>query len=226
MSEQSAEELEREEIEMLLPWYVTGRLDPAEVAKVEGYLARHPQLRRQLDLVRSEQEQTVRANEALGASPAGALDRLMAQLPGRKPSRPPSRGGTPLFQAIAEFFAAPTASGVRWAAFAAAALVVVQATAITTLLMRDGSGAYQAASGQQTAGGISALIVFADDAKAQAISHLLAEFNANIVDGPKAGGVYTIRLRTEDRSQTARDALLRRLAERRDVVQTVFPSRD
>jgi len=225
MSEQSAEELEREEIEMLLPWYVTGRLDRADLAKVEGYLARHPQLRRQLDLVRAEQEQTVRVNEALGAPSAGAIDRMMASLPAHRQGRSPWRAGTALFQVVAEFFSAPTAGGVRWAAVAAAALVVVQAAAIATLLTRSDGGTYQAASGQQPAG-ISALVVFADDANAKAISRLLAEFDANIVDGPKAGGVYTIRLRTEDRSQTARDVLLRRLAERRDVVRTVFPSRD
>jgi hypothetical protein len=32
---------EREEIEMLLPWYVTGRLEPVEMATVEAYLAAH-----------------------------------------------------------------------------------------------------------------------------------------------------------------------------------------
>jgi hypothetical protein len=55
---------------------------------------------------------------------------------------------------------------------------------------------------------------------------LLTEFDASIVDGPKAGGVYKIRLRTEDRSPAGREALVRRLAERRDIVRAVLPSRD
>jgi len=224
MSEQTAEEMEREEIEMLLPWYATGRLDRVDMAKVESYLDRHPQLRSQLDLVRAEQEQTVASNEALGAPSAGAIDRLMASLPAARPGR--WRAGTRLFAAVADFFATPTAGAVRWAAVAAAALVAVQAAAIATLLVSDRGGTYQTASGQQTGDGVSALIIFADDATAEAISRLLAEFDANIVDGPKPGGLYKIRLRMEDRSQAAQVALRRRLAERRDVVRAVLSGRD
>ena len=86
MSEQTAEEIEREEIEMLLPWYATGRLDRADRAKVESYLARHPQMSAQLDLIRAEREQTVLANEALGSPSADARDRLMASLPAARPA--------------------------------------------------------------------------------------------------------------------------------------------
>ena len=226
MSEQTTERIEREEIEMLLPWYATGRLGRADMAKVESYLARHPEVGRQLDLVRSEQEEAVAANEVLGSPPAGAVDRLIASLPGARQSRSPFRLGAPLFRRVADFFTAPTASGVQWAAVAVAAFVAVQAAAIATLLLSDRSGTYQAASGQQTGDEISAFVVFTDEATVPSISRLLAEFDARIVDGPKPGGVYKIRLRMEDRSQAAREKLLRQLAERRTIVRAVLPSRD
>ena len=38
------EDIAREEIEKLLPWYVTGRLDQAETDKVESYLRQRPEL--------------------------------------------------------------------------------------------------------------------------------------------------------------------------------------
>jgi anti-sigma factor RsiW len=225
MSEQTTEEAEREEIELLLPWYVTGRLNRADTARVESYLTRHPHLSKQLGLARAEREQTAATNEALGSPPPGAIDRLMASLPAAR-RRAPWSAGTPLFQRVAEFFSAPTANAVRWAAAAAVALIAVQAGAIATLLVGDRGGTYEAATGKQTDDGIPALVVFTDEATAAAISRLLAEFDANIVDGPKPGGVYEIRLRMEDRSQAARAALLRRLAERRDIVRTVLPGRD
>jgi hypothetical protein len=209
---------------MLLPWYATGRLDRADMARVESYLARHPQLARQLDLVRDEQAQAVAANEALGWPSAGAADRLMARLPAA-PRGGSRRAGAPLFQAVREFFAAPTAGGVRWAAAGVAALLAVQTAAIATLLLSDRGGTYQLASGRQSgAAGISALVGFTDAATAPAISRLLAEFDASIVDGPKPGGLYRIRLRTEDRSQA--EARLRLLEERRDIVRVVLRSRD
>jgi anti-sigma factor RsiW len=225
MSEQTTEEIEREEIEMLLPWYATGQLGRADRERVESYLAGHPEMLRQLDLVRTERDETVAANESLGAPSAGAIDRLMAALPSTRGRRTPFSPGAVFFQRVADFFVAPTAAGVRWAAVAVAALIALQAATIGALL-HDRGVDYEAASGQETGDGITALVVFTDEATAPAISRLLAEFGANIVDGPKPGGVYKVRLRMEDRSPAAREARLRALAEQRDIVRTVLPSRD
>jgi anti-sigma factor RsiW len=225
-ADQAAADVEREEIEKLLPWYVTGTLDCAERARVESYLARNPHTCAQLDLIRAEREQAVLANEALGSpAAAGALDRLMASLPTARPSLSQRLTGGSPFQRVVDFFTAPTGRGVRWAGFAAAAVVLVLAAAITCLLVRH-SGTYQTAVGQSRGDGVSALIAFVDEARAPAIAGLLVEFDASIVDGPKPGGVYKIRLRTVVRPQSEKDALLRRLAERRDIVRVLLPSRD
>jgi anti-sigma factor RsiW len=227
MSDDTTAAAEREEIEMLLPWYVSGRLDAADRARVEGYLARDAGLRHQLDLVRAERQEVIAANEALRTPSAGALDRLMASLPPRRPSLAERLGLSALNQTVADFFAAPSVRGVRFAAVAAALLLLAQAAVITTLLVRgDGGGTYQTASGQNDDKGVSALVVFAEDARLPAISRVLADLDASIVDGPKPGGVYKVRIRTADRSDAAREALLRKLAERRDVVRSVLPAGD
>jgi hypothetical protein len=215
------EDVEREDIEKLLPWYVTGRLGRADTSKVQSYLSQHPDVLGQLDLIRAELQETVRANEAIGWPPSGMRDRLMASLP-------PTRGRLSgrWLSSLVDFFTMPTARGVQWAAFVAALFVLAQAALITSLLVRSSDQTYQVASGASQADGLSALIAFSDDAKAPAIERLLAEFDANIVDGPKPGGVYKIRLRTLDKSRPTQDALLSKLAERRDVVRIVLPSRD
>jgi hypothetical protein len=229
MSEPSRRDIEREEMEMLLPWYVTGRLDAADLAKMEAYLAAHPEVARQLDLARTERDETVAANEALGLPSAGATARLMASLPAARPGWAAMRALRGGLQQVGDLLAAPTANAVRWAALAAAVLIAVQGVAIVSLL-NERAGTYQTASGgpggQEGGEGIALLVTFADDAKATAISQLLADLDGSIVDGPKAGGVYKIRLRTEDRSTAGREALMRRLAGRRDIVRAVLPSRD
>jgi len=215
------EDVEREDIEKLLPWYVTGRLGRADTSKVESYLGQHPDVLAQLDLIRAERQETVHANEAIGWPPSGMRDRLMASLP---PTRTRLSGrGLP---SLVHFLTRPTARGVQWAALVAALLVLAQAALITSLLVRSSDQTYQVASGSSQAGGLSALIAFSEDAKAPAIARLLAEFDAIVVDGPKPGGVYKIRLRTLDKSQPTQEAILSKLAERRDVVRIVLPSRD
>ena len=69
---------ERDDIEMLLPWYVTGKLDAADRTRVEAYLKSTPDLARQVDLIRAEQDQARRVNEALRAPASLTVERLLA----------------------------------------------------------------------------------------------------------------------------------------------------
>jgi hypothetical protein len=195
------EDCEREEIEKLLPWYVTGKLGLSDTSKVERYLALHPDALPQLQLIGAEWQETMRANEAMGWPRSGMSDRLMTSLPR---SATPSRGHG-LFATFGQFFRKHPALETQWAALAMTLLVLAQAAFITVLLTRAPA--------------------FADDAKASDVARFLADFEATIVDGPKPGGVYKIRLRNLDKSQPDH-ALLSKLAERRDIVRIVLPSMD
>ena len=130
MSEDESAIGEREEIEMLLPWYVGGTLAADDRGRVERYLADHPELRHQLELIREEQHETVTANEALPTPPAGALERLTASLPQGRAGLLERLRQSESWGAIAEFFSAPTPSGVRIASIAAALLLLVQSLAM------------------------------------------------------------------------------------------------
>jgi len=70
----------REDIELLLPWYVNGTLEPLEVAKVEDYLSRNPDMAVQLATLREDMEEAIHANEAIAGPTGAALDRLMARI--------------------------------------------------------------------------------------------------------------------------------------------------
>jgi hypothetical protein len=212
------EDSEREEIEKLLPWYVTGKLGHSDARKVERYLAQHPEALPQLQLIGAERQETMRANEAMGWPRSGMSDRLMASLPvSVRPSRYPSR-----LAKFGQFFRIHPALATQWPALAMALLILAQAACITVLLTRPPT--YRLAAGAQ-ADGPAALIAFTDEAKAADIARLLADLPATIVDGPKPGGVYKIKLRNLDKSRPD-DTLLRKLSERHDIVRLVLPSRD
>jgi anti-sigma factor RsiW len=212
------EDSDREEIEKLLPWYVTGKLAPSDTSKVERFLAEHPDALSQLQLIGTERQETAHANEAMGWPRSGMSDRLMASLPDSVAS---SRGHG-RFAKFGQFLRMPPVLRAQWAALAMALLILGQAAFIAVLLTREPT--YRLAAGAH-ADGAAALIAFADDAKASDIARFLANFEATIVDGPKPGGVYKIRLRKPDKSQPD-DILLSKLAEHRDVVRIVLPSRD
>jgi anti-sigma factor RsiW len=226
MSEDEPAISEREQIEMLLPWYVRGTLAADDRGRVERYLADHPELRQQLDLIREEQHETVAANEALPTPPAGALERLTASLPQRRAGLLERLRQRESWGAIAEFFSAPTPSGVRIAAMAAALLLLVQSLAIGALLVRSDGAAYETAAGRTGHQAISVFVGFTDEASAGAISALLRELDARIVDGPKPGAIYQIKVQTNDPSAAAAEALERRLLARRELVRVVLSAKE
>lgn len=215
---------EQFEIELLLPWYVTGKLDAADRARVEAFLATHPEMQRQLELTREEREQAILANEKVKAPSLGTIDQVMASVAGK--SRP-AASARRVWDMITNLLGGPAPGGVRWAAAAAVFLLLAQAAVIGALLIDRRSDPYQVAGGKQApAGGTTLLVGFADQATAPAIAALLSEFDAQIIEGPKPGGMYRIRLGKAPATSADRDSIMRRLLARQDVIKLVLRSTD
>jgi hypothetical protein len=70
----------RYEIEELLPWYATGRLNRRNAERVAQALAGDLELARRYESVRRELAETTRLNEALGAPSARAMEKLFAAI--------------------------------------------------------------------------------------------------------------------------------------------------
>lgn len=230
MTEQMTNLSEREEIEMLVPFYVTGRIGAEDARRVDAYLKRNPDFAEHIELARDERAATVGVNEALGFPSARATDSIFEAIAAEKPpalARARARNRT-ILTAIREYFTAPTPGAVRYAAIAAAAVVLVQAAVLGTMLTRpDAPGGYQTASGPQQAAppGTVALIVFQDGATLADVSRVLSAADATIVEGPVQGGFFKIRLaHGSDGAADARRRLEVLKAETA-VVKTLLPSR-
>src|SRR4051794_39831242 len=80
-----------DETDLLLPWHVTGRLDPAEAARVES--ARDASLARRLDMARAERDAAVAVNRSLGAPSPAAREALFARIDADLAARARPSGG-------------------------------------------------------------------------------------------------------------------------------------
>lgn len=201
---------ERDEIEALLPWYVTGRLDARERARVERYVREHPDVQAHLALAREESDATVTANEAIHAPGREGLDRLLASVAAAP--RRQSLGAVfgQLANRFSDWIAGLAPPQLALAAAAAALLVMLQAAAIGALVLeRAGAPTYQSAGGEQSTGESFALLVgFADTATIGDIAALLKRLDAVVIDGPRAG-LY--RLRLPDAGEEGRKAVIEAL---------------
>lgn len=236
MNETTDRQAERREIEQLLPWYVADTLDRAEHERVADYIRQHPEISSQLELVRDELDETISINESLGAPSAGALDRLMTSVaaepkPGatmRKAARKLEQG---FWQKLDDFLIALTPNTRRLATVTAALLIVAQAALLGVIYSRNLPGTpagvtYETATGPEAAAtrGTFAIVKFADGATSGAINSLLTGMGAKIVDGPKPGGIYRIRLSSNQLKPDDQAATLEKLRSNQAVVVFAEPA--
>lgn len=207
--------LEPQDVEELLPWYVTGRVSREEARGIEAALKTMPDLANKLAQVQREREAVSRAAEAVEAPAPESLQRLLQQVETTRQRRVPridSQG-----EASGWLKGAMSRSVVWQAAFAAACVAIVVLG--VRLYNPPASGELGVASSINGARGVTLLVTFQPDAKAVDIAALLTGLNATIVSGPKPGGIYVVELPAGQAGDL--DAAAANLLSRKDLVVTV-----
>ncbi len=198
---------EREAIESMLPWYERGQLGASDAKRVEEYLAAHPEMANQLALIEEERGEAVLLNEMRGAARAGALDRLMDTIEEHEANNPSlASAKTAIWGWASKLLGEPVPARLQWVAAAVAVLVIVQGVSLGVLMTsgtQQGAG-YETASGpgQAVTLGTFALVQFTEDASSEEINGFLMKMGFTIVDGPKPGGVYRVRISDEVLEET------------------------
>lgn len=232
MTAPSHDHIDADDVALLLPWYAAGTLEEDERRRVERFLEEHPEQRAHLRAVEEELEGTQALNRALPAPSAGSIDAILAQVrreEGRAPAgrRAASAGGLGgLFAAIGGWLDS-LSPPVRGLAAAALLLVAIAQAGVIGALVGSApepQTQFRTATGEAVAPApaeADILVTFAPDATAAAIGALLAEIDARIVDGPRAGGVYALALAD---AATA-EAALARLETEEGIVLFAGPGR-
>lgn len=189
MTEITSRPDEREEIEMLLPWYVTGRLDASDRARVAAWLARDAGLARQLALIEEERQESIGASERVALPGRALTASVMEALP--QPGVLQRASGW--VDALLEML---SPRGLRFAAAAALVLIAVQAIGIGVLMRGGGETGYETASGQTggTTDGSFLLVRPVPSATVRDFTEALKSRNATIAGGPSADGLYRVRI--------------------------------
>lgn len=184
----------KEEIETLLPWYVTGKLTPSDRAKVEDYIISHPEMSTQVALIQHESEETIESNQRLGGPSHKAFDNLMDEIEREEKDR-----SLPLLSRVTKFFQEMHPQSFQVAAFAAIALLLGQAVVIGSLMTGPSFGPTSSPAPYETASSsdptdiaVDLELAFQDDITAVEIKDTLIAIGVTVVGGPNPGGVYQL----------------------------------
>ena len=111
---------------------------------------------------------------------------------------------------------------LAWAGAAAAIVIVIESATLLSLLPKAQGPAYQTASQQQAAvDGATAIVAFAPDATTRQIIELLAKHKASIVEGPRSGGLFKLRVGDRTMPKAELDAAIAQLAAEPIVVMAL-----
>ncbi len=218
---------EREDIEALLPWHAAGTLNRRDAERVDQALAQDAELARRFELVREEMAETIHLNETLGAPSARAAQKLFAAIEADGPvkkSRPVSFRLSGWLSDLIEQLSPRT---LAWSAAAAGLAIVLQAGLLAGLVLSERGGTYETASfGQPTASGAGAfaLVRFNPNATAAEITRFFDAHKASVVDGPRPGGVYRVRLAATSLSKDELTKRVAQLSEDKNIVAFIAPT--
>jgi hypothetical protein len=220
---------ERDEMRALLAWHAAGTLDAKEAARLEAYLTAHPEMARHIELAREEMFEIIGGNEAAGAPAPGALARLMEAIEAEPRFHAHQRRRKIVhgLSRWSDWIAGLSPGRLATAAAVAGLVLLAQAASITWLLTWGAPVTYETASGGKDAieEGTFALIGFTDNASAAAIGTLLSRLGASIVEGPKPGGLYRVRIAAQALPEAEAKALIDRIAGERDIVRVIARAR-
>jgi hypothetical protein len=191
---------EREEIEALLPWHAAGTLTRREAQKVEQALAIDADLAAQYETIREDLAETIVANETLGAPSARAMQKLMADIEADASSARRRSSSFNLGAWLSETLSSFSPRTLAWSATAAALAVVLQAGLLAGMFVseRQGTGptlaSYHDVTKSVPDNGTYAVMIFAPQASIGDVNKLLETYKIDVVEGPKGGNAYTVRL--------------------------------
>ncbi len=199
----------------LLPWYVTGQLDDADVARIEAHLPTCAQCQADLAGERRLQAALSGLHEPVGDADAGfdALrDRLAPRSQGVAHNLVPARR-TRLAQAGRQW--RDSAPWLRWAMAAQLTLLALAGMALVVTTHRAVSQApqYHTLGAAPDPAAANIVVVFRPDIRESELRQTLRDNRARLVGGPTAADAYLLHV-----DAAARSATVDRLRHQRTIV--------
>ena len=221
----TTEEREPDEIEALLPWHAAGTLSRDDAERVEAALARDHELARRYALVREELAETIRLNEALGAPSPRPLERLMTRIDAEAAGGLARRGSVAVGRWLEGLLLRLAPRTLAWSAAAAAIVILVQAGFLAALFVGSQGHSYRTASvGEPATPGSYVLVGFVPQASAADVTKFLETYKASLVEGPRAGGLYRIRIGQGGLSRDQLADIVGRMQQESAVIRFAAPA--
>lgn len=225
-----------EEARLLLPWYITGKLNEAERRLVEKALEEYPELRHEYQH-ELKMVDMIRGNAGLLNLKAldttehrlGKLMRRIEQEQATASQQKPQAATTGSGKFSLRGFLRNLIPSTDWltpANAVFATLLVIQAALIGWTLHDKPTDFFTVTStdenqGQTPVQGMALLVGFNDDARLGEVNDFLKQWNARIFDGPDAGNLFRIELRDNEPGSPQSKVTLQQIKKNQQLINFI-----
>jgi anti-sigma factor RsiW len=196
------------DIQNLLPWYVSRRLDASESARVEAHLADCPECRADVVLERRLAAEWASVPMETETNWLRLRERVMRDDAGR--------GGATVSSRLADSVRHALTRGRSWFTGLGWALAAAQAVALVAMVVTFRATApapvYHTLGAAPAPAIGNVLVIFDPGTSERRFRDTLQASHARLVDGPTAAGVYVLHVPADERA-----AILRRMRARSEV---------
>jgi hypothetical protein len=186
-----------DEIRSLLPWYVTGRLDAAEHARVAAHVSACRECQADLEFER-------RLEVEVAIAPID-VERGWTAMQRRITSAHVSRSGGGFFAGLGELPGRLWRAGPPWLSWALAAqaalLMVAGALTVRTATPVTQPAPYHALSSAPAAAIGNVVVIFRPNARESAMRQALVAADAHLIDGPTGADAYVLHVPAAERAR-------------------------
>lgn len=186
-----------DEIRSLLPWYVTGRLDEAEHARVAAHVSACRECQADLEFER-------RLEVEVAVAPID-VEHGWTSMQRRMASAPRSRLGRDLIARLGALPGRLWRTGPPWLSWALAAqaalLLVAGALTVRTATPVAQTARYHALSSAPAATSGNVVVIFRPDTRESAMRRALVAADARLIDGPTAADAYVLHVPPSERTR-------------------------
>ncbi|MDB5452095.1 MAG: zf-HC2 protein [Caulobacteraceae bacterium] len=185
------------DLQDLLPWYVTGQLEPAEHARLKAHLETCAECQAEVRLER-------RIGVGIAQLPIDVEQGWMAM--SRRLEQEPARPRSPIRPLLRPLAPAP------WLGWATAAVLLLS-TGLLLAPSREPAGVYHALGAAPATAAGNVVVMFKPETREKDLREILKASHARVVDGPTVTDAYVLRVPAAERQ-----AALARLHRHPDVL--------
>lgn len=222
-----ANNFSKDNIELLIPWYLNGTLEEEENKKVEEYLEQDRTSKDEVILLNLIKSAVIKTDETISQEISPQFLKMEESIIQRIDSTPKVKIAPKikvdksLFDKLSSFF-----ESVRFPAMnlvPIAALLLIQFAIIAGLIAKlyfEKPDQYTTLSGTESVEtiGRKIMVAFDNSATEKEIRDIILDINAKIISGPNRSGIYIIEVRDPE-NKAAVENIIKKLRSKKEIIK-------